>query len=68
MEYVTVTVTCLGFKKYHAVGEKVDNVKIRRKVYVPDNGYSDILGTGCISGNWKGMQRVLIGGVLGVGG
>jgi hypothetical protein len=35
---------------------------------VPDSGYSDILVTGGISGNCKGMQRVLIGGVLGVRG
>ncbi len=31
---------------------------------ISESGYSDILGTGGISGNWKGMQRVLIGGVL----
>ncbi len=64
---VTVTVTYLGCKRYHAAGKKLVIQKYGRRD-VSDSGYSEILGTGGISGNWKGMQRVLIGGVLGLGG
>ncbi len=46
---VTVTVTCLRFKRYHAVGEKAGNTKIWKEGMYQTAVYSDRLGTGGLS-------------------